>query len=110
MARMPHERYQSARDMADDLERYLGDARVMAYREPLLSALWRWTRLHRTLVLSTAAAHRGRDSSTIGVVLLSAANVRERTERERAEKNFAEANVQTQVGRAKLRPRPQCRA
>jgi tetratricopeptide (TPR) repeat protein/tRNA A-37 threonylcarbamoyl transferase component Bud32 len=98
MARMPHERYQSAREMADDLERYLGDEHVLAYREPLVAKAWRWTRHHRALVLSTAAALAVAVTAlTIGVVLLSAANVRERTERERAEKNFSEATEQRKL-------------
>lgn len=95
MARLPHERYRSARDMASDLERFLGDEHVLAYREPLLVKAGRWVRRHRTLVLSSAAALTVAVTAlSIGVVLLSAANTRERTERERAEKNFAEATEQ----------------
>src|SRR5690606_22502197 len=80
MARMPHERYHSAQELADDLERFLGDERVLAYREPVLAKAWRWTRHHRALVLSTAAALTVAVTAlSIGVVLLSAANLRERT-------------------------------
>lgn len=98
MARLPHERYQTARELADDLERFLGDERVSAYREPMLAKAWRWIRHHRTLVLSTAAALTVAVTAlTIGVVLLSAANLRERSERERAERNFAEATEQREL-------------
>ncbi len=98
MARMPNERYQSAREMSDDLERFLGDERVLAYREPLPAKAWRWIRNHRTWVLSSAAALTVAVTAlTIGVVLLSAANVRERNERERAEANFAEATQQREL-------------
>jgi eukaryotic-like serine/threonine-protein kinase len=98
MARMPNERYQSAREISDDLERFLGDERVLAYREPLLSKAWRWTRNHKTWVLSSAAALTVAVTAlSIGVVLLSAANLRERTERERAEINFVEATEQRKL-------------
>ena len=98
MARMPNERYQSARDMSDDLERFLGDERVLAYREPLPTKAWRWIRNHKPLVLSSAAALTVAVAAlSIGVVLLSAANVRERNERERAEANFAEATQQREL-------------
>jgi serine/threonine-protein kinase len=98
MARMPNERYQSARDMSDDLERFLGDERVLAYREPLPTKAWRWIRNHKPLVLSSAAALTVAVAAlSIGVVLLSAANVRERNERERAEVNFAEATQQREL-------------
>jgi serine/threonine protein kinase/tetratricopeptide (TPR) repeat protein len=98
MARLPHERYKSAREMANDLERFLGDERVLAYREPFFVKAGRWVRNHRTLVLSSAAALTVAVTAlSIGVVLLSAANTRERTERERAEKNFAEATEQRKL-------------
>jgi tetratricopeptide (TPR) repeat protein len=95
MARMPRERYQSAREMADDLERFLGDERVLAYHEPLPARAWRWVRNHKVLVTGSAAALAVTATTlTIGVLLLSAANLRERAERERAEENFAEATRQ----------------
>jgi serine/threonine protein kinase/tetratricopeptide (TPR) repeat protein len=98
MAHLPHERYRSAREMATDLERFLGDERVLAYHEPFLVKAGRWVRNHRTLVLSSAAALTVTVTAlSIGVVLLSAANSRERAERERAEKNFAEATEQRKL-------------
>lgn len=98
MARLPRDRYRSAREMADDLERYLGDERVLAYGEPFPAKAWRWVRNHKPLVLSSAAALAvALAALTIGVILLSAANVRERNERERAERNFAEATSQQRL-------------
>jgi tetratricopeptide (TPR) repeat protein len=98
MAHLPHERYRSAREMASDLERFLGDERVLAYHEPFVVKAGRWVRRHRTLVLSSAVALTVTVTAlSIGVVLLSAANSRERAERGRAEKNFAEATEQRKL-------------
>ncbi len=98
MARLPKDRYRSAREMSDDLERFMADERVLAYKEPLPARTWRWIRNHKPLVLSTAAALTVAVTAlTIGVVLLSAANVRERTARELAQENFAEATRQREL-------------
>lgn len=98
MARMPADRYKSAGKFAEDIERYLADERVEAYREPLPAKAWRWTRNHKPLVLSSVAALTvAAVTLSIGVVLLSAANLREKAERERAERNFAEATEQREL-------------
>ena len=98
MARLPSDRYQSAREMGSDLERFLADERVAAYREPWVAQTWRWIRNHRALVLSSVAA-LSVAAAALGInnVLLSSANVRERAERERAEKNFLEATQQREL-------------
>lgn len=49
MARDPQERYPTALELAKDVNRFLADARVMAYKEPLLHALARWGRRHHVL-------------------------------------------------------------
>ena len=82
MARRPTDRYDSARAMADDIERFLADEPVAAYPDSLAGRLGRWARKHRAAVLAgggvlTAIAM----SLAIGVVLLNAAN-------QRAEQNF----------------------
>jgi serine/threonine protein kinase/tetratricopeptide (TPR) repeat protein len=50
MARQPPERYPTARDLARDVERWLADEPVSAYREPWPVRLGRWRRRHRPLV------------------------------------------------------------
>jgi len=55
MARRPEDRYASARAVAGDLEHWLADEPVAAWREPLQARARRWMRRHRTLVTSTAA-------------------------------------------------------
>ncbi len=46
MALRPEERYASARALADDVEHWLADEPVTAYREPLLRRVGRWRRRH----------------------------------------------------------------
>jgi tetratricopeptide (TPR) repeat protein/tRNA A-37 threonylcarbamoyl transferase component Bud32 len=50
MAIKPSDRYASPREMADDIEHWLADQPVAAYREPLLARFNRWGRHHRALV------------------------------------------------------------
>src|SRR5205807_9120511 len=54
MALRPEDRYASARALADDVEHWLADEPVAAYREPLLRRLGRWRRRHRALAADLA--------------------------------------------------------
>lgn len=55
MARDPRNRYASAQQLADDVERYLADEPVHAWREPLPQRAWRFVRRHRVAVATAAA-------------------------------------------------------
>jgi hypothetical protein len=54
MALRPEDRYGSPRALADDLEHWLADEPVTAYREPWARRLARWRRRHHTLVTAGA--------------------------------------------------------
>jgi serine/threonine-protein kinase len=56
MAREPKVRYGSARSLAEDVERWMADEPVTAWREPILRRAARWARRHRTRVTAGAAA------------------------------------------------------
>jgi tRNA A-37 threonylcarbamoyl transferase component Bud32 len=55
MALKSADRYASAKDLADEVERWLADEPVRAYPEPLRLRLARWRRRHPALVTGTAA-------------------------------------------------------
>lgn len=55
MALEPAARYTTARAMAEDIENWLGDAPVSAYREGRVERGARWLRKHRTLALALGA-------------------------------------------------------
>jgi serine/threonine-protein kinase len=55
MAAKPGDRYDSVQALKSDLERWLADEPVAAYREPLSARLGRWGRKHQTLLTSAAA-------------------------------------------------------
>jgi tetratricopeptide (TPR) repeat protein/tRNA A-37 threonylcarbamoyl transferase component Bud32 len=56
MALRPEARYGSAQELAGDVERWLADEPVSAYREPWAARLGRWARRHRPAVAAAAAA------------------------------------------------------
>lgn len=98
MSRMPADRYQSAMEMADDLERFMADEPVKAYQEPLFGKIWRWTRNHKAIVISSAAALAVAVTVlSIGIVLVTAAYEREKFEKDRAESNFSIATKQRKL-------------
>jgi serine/threonine-protein kinase len=55
MAREPAQRYSAAKEVAAEVERWLADEPVSAYREPWPARLARWGRRHRPVVASAAA-------------------------------------------------------
>jgi WD40 repeat protein/serine/threonine protein kinase len=50
MAKSPEERYATAQELADDLERYLKDEPLRARRPTVVQRLKKWTRRHRPVV------------------------------------------------------------
>jgi serine/threonine protein kinase/tetratricopeptide (TPR) repeat protein len=56
MALRPEERYTTALQLAEDIEHWLADEPVSAWREPVTVKLGRWARQHRPLVSGAAAA------------------------------------------------------
>ena len=57
MATEPEDRYATCRALADDIERWMADEPVTAWREPLSRRARRWARRNRTAV--TVAGRRG---------------------------------------------------
>jgi serine/threonine protein kinase len=55
MDKDPARRYQTAADLADDLQRFLGDVPVWARRPTPLERLWRWCRGHPGMAALSAA-------------------------------------------------------
>ncbi len=51
MATRPEDRYHSARSLAFDIERWIADEPVSAYKEPFRARLARWERRHKLVVL-----------------------------------------------------------
>jgi tetratricopeptide (TPR) repeat protein/tRNA A-37 threonylcarbamoyl transferase component Bud32 len=56
MARRPQDRYATALALAADVEHWLADEPVSAYREPVRVRLGRWARRHKPAVAAVAAA------------------------------------------------------
>ncbi len=52
----PSERYQSAGELARDLQRFLEDRPVSARQMPVVERLWRWARRNRAVAVLSAAA------------------------------------------------------
>src|SRR5207302_7516664 len=56
MAKNPEERYATAGELADDLERFLKDEPILARRPTPLQRARKWARRHRPVVWSAAVA------------------------------------------------------
>ncbi len=85
MARAAENRYASADELAVDIERWLGDEPVCAYREPRWARMLRWGRRHRPLVASAAVLLLTAVAGlSLGIVLLGRAQRETEAQRLRA--------------------------
>jgi serine/threonine-protein kinase len=92
MALKSDDRYARPRQLAEDVERWMADEPVTAYREPAPVRLARWARRHRPLVAGAAALLLASVVGlTAGTVVLGRANARIEEQRLRAEANFKKA-------------------
>jgi serine/threonine-protein kinase len=89
MAPEPRDRYASAKDLARDIERWLADEPVTAYRDPPTARLRRWSRRHRTLT-GVALALLLAGTAGLGSGLYA---VRKEERRTAAERDTAQANL-----------------
>jgi tetratricopeptide (TPR) repeat protein len=84
LAKQPAARYATAKELAAEVQRWLADEPVTAYRDPLLTRARRWAARNRTLVSAAAVLLvTGVLGLSVGAVLLNRANAA--TERQRAE-------------------------
>ncbi|HVS34769.1 MAG TPA: serine/threonine-protein kinase [Gemmataceae bacterium] len=85
----PEERYQTAVDLARDVDRWLADEPTGAYREPWRVRAWRWVKRHRTPTAATAAALLV--AAVLGSVLLSSALAQQAATERGVKADLAEA-------------------
>jgi DNA-binding beta-propeller fold protein YncE/tRNA A-37 threonylcarbamoyl transferase component Bud32 len=95
LAREAGARYSTALELAADVERWLADEPVSAWREPWAVRGRRWLGRHRTLATAAAAAVVVTVVGlTVGLVLLAAAADEEARARKKAEEKENEATEQ----------------
>jgi eukaryotic-like serine/threonine-protein kinase len=88
MARHPEDRYESPRALADDLERWLADEPVSAWREPASERARRLMRRHRVWVLASAVTLVTVSVGlSVSLAAVGAKNIALDRERRRAEAN-----------------------
>jgi WD40 repeat protein len=71
----PAERYATAKEMADDLERFLKDEPIRARRPTLLLRARKWARRHRPIVVSAGVAAAAVVAIAIGALAISLGNI-----------------------------------
>jgi serine/threonine-protein kinase len=89
MALRPSDRYASARDLAEEVERWLADEPISAHREPVWERARRWMRRRKTTAAAIAATVV---ASTIGLAAVLAVQTRANASLKAANLNLAEAN------------------
>ena len=77
--RQPADRYPTATALAEDVEHWLADEPVSAWREPFSRRARRWLKRHRTIVMA------GVTSALAAILLLSGFVIRLNTEKEKLE-------------------------
>jgi tetratricopeptide (TPR) repeat protein len=104
MAIDPEQRYESARALAEEVERWLADEQVLAYREPLTDRLRRWSRRHRSLVSGgVALLLAGVLGLALGLWAVAHEQAHTAAQRDRAIKAEAHASANLEQAQANLK-------
>jgi serine/threonine-protein kinase len=94
MALRPEDRYDSPGSLADDLEHWLADEPVSAWREPPLTRARRWARRHKTAVVGALAfLFTTVVALAISTVVISRKQQETDDARRRAESSFRQAQA-----------------
>jgi tetratricopeptide (TPR) repeat protein len=104
MALEPDDRYSSAHGLAEDIERWLADEPVTAWREPWIYRARRWITRHRTGVAAAAAACAA--ALSLGAIGLYSHQAQLRRETDQAERALRSAEEALRVARAASTERP----
>lgn len=112
LSREQSDRYESPSDVASELKRWLADEPVLAYADPILDRLGRWSRRHRSMV-AAGIALVATALVALGTTTLLVAKEQRRTAAARslAEENFNRARdavdrMLSKVGDERLRNVP----
>ena len=94
MSLKPADRYATPNDLASDVEHWLADEPVSAWREPLTKRTARWAKRHRTLVVSLVAV----TAVMLGALGITSAILRTKNREltkanNRANENFEQAHA-----------------
>jgi serine/threonine protein kinase len=111
VAKEPHERYATAQELADDLQRFLEDRPIRARRQSLAEKATKWSRRHRSVVVSVLVALLLTVAGLAVVTVLTArAYDRERQKAEEAQESFDQARRAVdqfaQISEAELAGKP----
>lgn len=91
LSRNPAERYPSAADLGREVQHWLADEPVTAYRDPLSERLRRWSRRHKPVVTALAALiATGLTALSLGQILLEQEQARTDAARVQAAADKAE--------------------
>jgi serine/threonine-protein kinase len=90
MAKEPEHRYPTAKALADDLDRWMADEPVTAWREPLSRRARRWARRNRTAVAAAAVALL---AGVVGLSAVLAVQTHAKAEIARSLENETRANT-----------------
>jgi WD40 repeat protein/serine/threonine protein kinase len=95
LAKEPAERYAAAKELADDLRRFLGDRPIQARRPTLLLWLRKWARRHqRAVVLGLTALLLAVLTLTVSTVLIARSEAEAVEQRQRAQEQQRRAEEQ----------------
>src|SRR5262249_28454658 len=104
LAKNPEERYATAQDLAEDLERYLKDEPIRAKRPSVVQRARKWARRHQPVVwFGVALLGLLVVGLSIGTVLLTRANRRIQEERNEAQLQRDEAQRQRRLAQENFR-------
>lgn len=99
LAAKPSDRYIDAREMAEDLERWLADEPVLAYTDPIGAQVSRFTRRHRSsMVIGVIALGAIALASLVSLVWVNHVRTNTQTALERSERLRLSAELRAYAG------------
>jgi tetratricopeptide (TPR) repeat protein/tRNA A-37 threonylcarbamoyl transferase component Bud32 len=99
MATEPAGRYPTPKALADDLERWMADEPVTAWREPVMRRARRWARRNRTVVTAAGAAVL---AALVGTAAVLAVQTRANADLRASNAELAVANAKVSLANSEL--------